>query len=181
MVGIRGPLEDVLRVKVQGRQHRKFEDLLVHAVLCISDERYGDVTPLLEELERQTTGGSAHPLHVAGFSVVLALLGDFDAAGRVARRLGGDEAFAAVAGQTAGVPVLLKDAHSGADRVTTTVRALACSLVPKAPRSARQAREFLQEALAGNGWHHALVPLAHSAPGAVGEVLRITEVHLGRR
>ncbi|GAB3654294.1 hypothetical protein GCM10027589_12890 [Actinocorallia lasiicapitis] len=174
-----GRLQDVLLKKLQRQPQRKFDDLLVQAILCISDEGYGDVQSPLEELERQATSASAHPLRIAGYAVVLALLGDFAAAGRVAQRLGGGEAFAAAAGQAAGIPVLLADAHGGTDNVTTTIRALAHFLVPQAPRNIEQAQKFLQESLNGSGWHHALTPLARSAPTSIAEVLRITEIHLG--
>ncbi|MFD8024587.1 hypothetical protein ACFV6G_29745 [Streptomyces lavendulae] len=160
----------------------RVETVLVDAVLRT---RAGeDATGQLDWLDRAMRFYEPENLPINGLAVLHALLGDTAEAWRVADLQAIPErraiAFAAVAGHLARVPVRVAPFKKlpGADPLTHTVRALAHAASADLPGDEREAAAFVREALAGDGWHHALPVLARIAPEAVTRVRDIAVAHL---
>ncbi|MFF2777062.1 hypothetical protein ACFVU3_19405 [Streptomyces sp. NPDC058052] len=155
------------------------EDILVMVVLAAQEQRE-DARKLLEASEKGRAGVPPWDLPTAGFAIAHAVFGDYDAARRSASRhnvpYDRAEALASVAAYLTRTPAVLWSATDFA----RTLRTLASlEMPPGAAGSSGAAIRFLADALAGDGWHHALPPLARISPEAVERVRNIVFTHRG--
>ncbi|AXG78659.1 hypothetical protein [Streptomyces paludis] len=166
---------------------REYGTVAVHVLLGLAARGAPapDVRAEVKWLEGKVRNSPPHVAPADQLAVLYALMGDVDAARRTAARPRSTAlraaAYSAVAGQLAGIRDYLSTScdSSSTEPAIHRLRALALALVPAAPRDAEAARGFVWQALAEDGWHHALPLLAQLAPEAVTRVGDITRVHLG--
>ncbi|MFD8978463.1 hypothetical protein [Streptomyces sp. NPDC059564] len=164
-----------------GPQTWQPESALVHALLRIGAGE--DPGRQLDWLTRDLANRGPEHFPTAALAVVHAVLGDIEAARRVAGRPTDPRtcgaALAALAGHLARVPVhpLPGTDATQADPFTRTIRHLALAVSPYASPDPQAAASFLHQALATAGWHHALPALAQVEPEAVLRVRDIAAVH----
>ncbi|MEU9107158.1 hypothetical protein AB0D54_22960 [Streptomyces xanthophaeus] len=158
------------------------ETVLVHALLRIRNGE--DPAYQLDWLARAMRAYPPEHLPMAGIAVLHALLGDTDEAWWVADASATPahraSALAAVAGHLARVPVRLVAFRrpAGAEPLTRTICAIALATSTHIRANTPSAARFARQALAHDGWHHALPVLARIAPEAVAKVHDIARTHL---
>lgn len=158
------------------------EDVLVVVVLA-RGSRPEEARHLLAGWERHNRSDPSWPSPITGLALAHAALGDLAAARQVVARhrvpLDRAEASAAVAAYLAGTPAgMWSNSDSSDTEFTEMLRSLALAQPPPltAP-AADEALGFAADALAGDGWHHALPALARVAPEAVRRVRDIVFAH----
>ncbi|MCT9075299.1 hypothetical protein [Streptomyces fulvoviolaceus] len=159
------------------------EDILVVVVLAAQEQR-DDARKLLEAWEKGRASVPPWELPTAGFAIAHAVFGDYDAARRSASRhnvpYDRAEALAAVAAYLTRAPAVVWSASDSHAIFTRTLRTLALlEMPPSTATNSGAALRFVADALVGDGWHHALPPLARIAPEAVERVRDIVFTHRG--
>ncbi|MEU8512975.1 hypothetical protein AB0C76_15520 [Kitasatospora sp. NPDC048722] len=158
------------------------EDKLVISVLEARNQRENALA-LLARAERSLTAAPPGYMEPGAFAVGYAVFGDYDAARRAAldnpAPLGKAIALAAVADYLTGnEPGHRSTSQSANDALGQTLRSLALLVAPPdADGMPETAADLVREALADDGWYHALPALARIAPEAVERVRDVVFAH----
>ncbi|MGW1563957.1 hypothetical protein ACWCQ1_46990 [Streptomyces sp. NPDC002144] len=164
------------------QQQATLEEILV-AVIVASPSQREEAHQALHRSWRNWSDAPPSEIPTDAFAVAFAVFQDYDTAHHAAQlhRDPADraQAFAAVAAYLTQTSTQLQPTWDSSTTVfSDTLRCLALlDMPPDTTQAAIPAHQFLADALAGDGWHHALPVLAHTAPQAVGRIRDLVFTH----
>ncbi|MGI5144242.1 hypothetical protein [Streptomyces sp. CA-106110] len=179
---LREAVDQIWATLQASKTHPGAESFLVLLLLNAPEQR-AKAQRTLATLERSWAGIPPWGLPTGAIAIAHAAFGDLGAARESANSLNVPydraEAFAAVAGYLTGQPPGLRAVSESAETAFTQIfHSLALSqLPPNTAQTAQAVLTFTADALAGDGWYHALPVLARIAPAAVQKVRDIVFAH----
>jgi hypothetical protein len=174
-------IESVWSEQRAAQKNATLEEILV-AVIVAAPSQHEQARQALMRSWRNWSDAPPWEIPVDAFAVAFAAFQDYEAAHRAAQlhrdpaeRAAAFASGAAYLTHTAAAQPIPGDSSS---TFTQTLLILALQDLPPDPvQAAAPARRFLADALADDGWHHALPVLAHIAPDEVRRIRDLVFIH----